>query len=183
MNFELQNLDNELNKVIDSLKNELSGIRTNRPTSKLVEDIMVDYFGQQTPIKQLGSISISLPRGIQITVWDISAAKSVAKAIESSSLGVNANLQGNTININLPALTEERRNEFIKVVKSLTENYRVRVRGLRDDYNKKIKQAADKKEVGEDEKFKLQKKVQEKIDKMNEGIDNLLENKIKEIKE
>ena len=172
---ELKNLDKNLNSIIDGFKNEISSIRTNRPTPKLVEDIKVDYFNQKMSVKQLGSISVAPPREIIISLWDKNAVLPVVRAIEGSGLGVGVNADGNLIRINLPPLTDERRQEFIKLTKAIAENQRIRIRSTRDDYNKKAKL------LPEDQKFKLLKQIQEAIDKANKEIEIQLLNKISEI--
>lgn len=183
MEKDIKRLETDLKKIVDGLKDELGGIRTNRPTTKLIEDIRVDYLGQKMPIKQLGSISVAPPREIQVTVWDKNAAGPLAKAIEESGIGVSPNVQGNIVRINLPPLTEERRKDLIKLVGKMAENYRVRVRSLRDDYNKRARKSEEEGELREDEKFKAQKKIQEFVDKSNGEIEAMLENKTNEIKE
>lgn len=183
MEKDIKNLEEELKKIIESFKSELGGIRTNRPTTKLIEDIKVDYFDQKVPIKQIGSIGIVPPREIQISVWDKAAVSRVSKAIEEANIGVTPNVQGNTVRIILPPLSEERRGELIKLIGKISETYRIRARSLRDDFNKKIKKSEEGGELREDEKFKAQEKIQELINKTNENIDDFLENKTKEIKE
>lgn len=183
MDNQIQELSVDLSKTIGNLKDELSGVRANRPSPKLVEDIKVDYYGQLLPLKQLGSVSVVPPRGLQITLWDGNAVQPAAKAIESSNVGVTPNIQGNTIHLNLPTLTAERRQELVKLVKSISENHRIRVRSLRDDYNKKIKAAADAKTISDDQKFKFLEQIQNKINQTNKDIETLLDNKINEIQE
>ena len=179
----LNDLEIKTGEIIGYYKEQLVGVRGGRPTVKLVEDISVEYFGQKLTIKQLGSISIAPPREIQISVWDKQGINNIAKAIESSNLKVSANIEGNLIRINLPALSEERRQEFIKIVKKEAEETKIKIRTLRDETNKKINQDFDEKKITEDEKFKLKEKVQEFIDKTNSEIENILENKTKEINE
>lgn len=179
----LKNLEQKTSEAIKYFKNQLLGIRGGRPNSKLVEDILVEYFGQKLPIKQLGSISIILPREIQISVWDKNSALLVSKAIEASNLNIGINLEGNLIRINLPSLSGERRQELIKIAKKETEEAKIEIRGIRDEINKEINSQFEKKEIGEDEKFKLKEHVQKDIDKANETIENILNNKIIEIEE
>ena len=124
--------------IVDALHKELGSFRTNRPTSALVEDLKVNYFDQLTPLKQLASINIIPPREINIQVWDKSAVNNVIKAIETSSLGLSASADGNAIRVHLPELSEERRGELIKFIKKMTEEYRIRLRHLRDETNKTI---------------------------------------------
>lgn len=171
----------QIKKAVAAFKNEISGIRSNRPTGKLVEDIKVDYFGQQLLIKQLASIGVVPPREIHISVWDKNAVAPVAKAIEAASIGAGANIQGNTVIVNLPPLSEERRKEMVKLAKSVSEEHRIRVRSLRDDCNKKVRQAEADKSIAEDAKFKLQDKIQKEVDRANQEIEKSLNSKIAEI--
>lgn len=183
MEIEINNLKSELDKLAARFKDEIGGIRSNRPTGKLIEDIKIDYFGQLLAVKQLSSISVVPPREIKLDVWDRNAVAAVAKAIEEANIGVSASVQGNSVKVTLPPLTEERRRELVKLVRSMAENYKIKIRSLRDDYKKKFKQAEDKKEISEDLRFKLQDKIQGLVDKVNEVINSLLDNKIKEIEE
>lgn len=183
MNEKLKELEKKISDTLQYLKSQLGAIRGGRPSPMLVEDILVDYFGQKMTIKQLGSISIAPPREIQISFWDKQAVMAAAKAIESSNLNVSANIDGNLIRINLPSLTSERRQEFIKVVKKEAEETRINIRHLRDEENKKINLWEQKDKINEDEKFKLKEEVQKIINKANKDIEAMLENKIKEIGE
>ncbi len=169
--------------IVDTLKKEMSGIRTNRPTTALVENIKVDYYGQPLPLKQLGTVGITPPREIHIQVWDQSAVGSVVKAIEISSLGLTANTEGNVIRIYLPELSLERREELKKHVKRVAEDHRIKIRHLRDEINKKAQKAFDDHEINEDQKFKLKDEIQKQTNKVNEDIEKTIEAKIKEISE
>lgn len=173
----IKDLEQKTKTIFDALRQEIVSIRTNRPTAKLVEDIKADYFGQQMPIKQLASIGIVPPREIDISVWDKNALAPIIKAIESSSLGVTANIDGNLIRINLPPMTDERRKELTKLIKGIVEQSRIKIRAMRDEANKKTKDAS------EDQKFKLKEKIQDIVDKTNKEIEALLAAKIKEIEE
>lgn len=177
----IKDLESKLQGIAVALKQEFAGIRTNRPTTKLVEDIKVDYFGQQMPVKALGSIGIMPPREIDINVWDKNALAAVVKAIEDSKIGLTPNTDGNLIRLNLPVLTDERRRELEKLVKNLVEQARIKVRGFRDDANKRVEQDFKDKKIGEDQKFKNREQVQKAVDKTNVEIENLLLGKIKEI--
>jgi len=179
----MNDLKTKINDAINYFKDQLAAIRGGRPSAKLVEDIAVDYFGQKMPVKQLGSISVVLPREIQISVWDKNAASAVLSAITDANLNVSSNMDGNTIRLSLPPLSGERRQELIKLVKKETEEARIKIRGLRDDANKEIGKRFDDKEISEDEKFKLKEQVQKEVDKANEEIEKNLEIKIKEIEE
>ena len=178
MDQDIKKLDQQLGILVAKLKEELVGIRTNRPTPKLVEDIRVDYFGQMMTVKQLGSISINPPREIVISVWDRNAVTSVAKAIEGVHMGLSIAVDGGAVRINLPPLTDQRRKELIKLVHSLTEKQRIAVRLIRDEVRKKIKANID-----EDAVHFFEKKMQEVVDKTNKSIEDILKLKEKEISE
>jgi len=179
----IQSLEIKIKESLEYLKSQFAAVRGGRPSSKLVEDISIDYFGQRMPIKQAGSISVNPPREILISVWDRQAVSIVAKAIESSNLNVSANTDGNLIRINLPPLSAERRQELAKVVKKESEEARIKIRSLRDEVNKKIRQREENGEITEDQEFKLKEQIQKSIDKANKDIEEMLEKKIKEIEE
>jgi len=166
----------KLDFLVNSLKEELTVLRTNRPTAKLIENISVNYMGQELQIKQLGSISIELPRDLVVTLWDKGVIPLTAKAIEAANLGVSVSAYENSVRVKLPELTHERREELIKIVKSTTEESRIKMRIERDAVNKKINEEQDK-----DNKFKLKDELQKKVDKFNKTVDELVENKTKEI--
>ncbi len=176
-----KSLETVARPAIDNLKAELSGVRTNRPSSKLVEDVKVEYMEKQFAIKQLGSISIVPPREIDINVWDKEAVNACVKAIETSGMGLTANTQGNLIRINLPTLTDERRQELIKLVKNMIEQVKIKIRALRDDANKKAEGAFKAKAISEDQKFKNKEQIQKVVDKLNADVEILLAHKVKEI--
>ncbi len=179
----IQNLEQKIKESLEYLKSQFAVVRGGRPSPKLVEDILVDYFGQRMPLKQVGSISINPPREILISIWDKQAVSIVVKAIESSNLNVSANTDGNLIRINLPPLSAERRQELVKVVKKESEETKIKIRHLRDEENKKIGQQEERGEITEDQKFKLKEQIQKSIDKANKDIGEMLEKKIKEIEE
>ncbi|MEK7593471.1 MAG: ribosome recycling factor [Patescibacteria group bacterium] len=179
----MQDLQLKLSEIIKHFKEQMAGIRGGRPNPKLIEDIGVEYFGQKLTVKQLGSIGVIPPTTIQISAWDKGAVSAIAKAIESSNLNVSANTEGNLIRINLPPLSSERRQELIKIAKKEAEESKIKIRHSRDEMNKKINLQAEKGEITEDDKFKLKEDIQKAIDKTNEEIEKILENKIKEIEE
>lgn len=181
--MDLKSFEQGLQTLVSSLRNEFQTIRGSRPSPRMVEDIPVDYYGQSTPIKHLGSISVVPPREINISIWDREAVNPAAKAIENSNLRVTANVDGNTIRINLPALTDERKKELEKVVRKMTEETRIRVRSGRDEVNKEIKRQEDAKFLSEDAAFKKREEAQKIVDKINSEIENLLSGKLREILE
>jgi len=180
-NVFLEKFKKESARLLESFKKEIAVIRGNRPSPVLVEDLKVDYFGQPLSVKQLGSISVVPPREIDINVWDKNAIPGVVKAIETA--GFSANFEGKLIRINLPPLTEERRQEFIKKVKKIGETFKIQLRTHRDEINKEIGGAFDAKEISEDQKFKLKEEIQKNVDSVNQEIENILTKKIKELQE
>lgn len=179
----IKDFEKNLKAAVDYLKNELSGVRTNRPSPKLVDNLKVHYMDQDYTIQQLGAISILPPREIDINLWDKESVAPVVKAIETSGMGLTANSDGNLIRINLPTLTDERREELTKLVKRLTEEAKIKIRASRDDANKKIEGLFKEKVITEDDKFKARKKSQDSVDKMNAEVESALSAKIKEISE
>lgn len=172
----LKEAEKEFNRFLDSFKEELAIFRTNRPTTKLVENIKVDYFGQFLPVKQLGSLSIELPFDIVVAVWDKNAAAPVAKAVKDANLGLDVSDQGNIVRVKLPSLTAERRDELAKIIKLTAENTRIKMRIERDAVNKKVNEELDK-----DAKFRMKEGLQKLVNKFNEVVDKLVGDKLKEI--
>ncbi|AKM78053.1 MAG: Ribosome-recycling factor [Candidatus Wolfebacteria bacterium GW2011_GWE1_48_7] len=179
----IKELEQKMTSLVEFLRQELMGVRSNRPSPRLVEDIPVEVYGQRMTVRQVGAISIQPPSSILISVWDKDVVNTVAKAIESSNLNVVANTDGTTIRINLPALTDERRQQIIKMVKKEVEEAKIKVRSLRDDENKRVAREAEEGNLTEDEKFKLKEQIQEVVDRGNKELDQLLEKKIVEINE
>lgn len=181
MNTLVQEFKAHGGRIIQDFKKEIAGVRSNRPSPALLEDLKVKYYEQPLSLKQVGSLSIQPLREIDIHVWEKGAVPAVLKAIETSGLGLSANADGTLIRVFLPELSKERREEFVRHVKHLAEESRIQLRHLRDETNKKIQKSADTGEIAEDQKFKLKKEIQEETDKINEEIEKNLENKIKEI--
>ena len=169
--------------IVDRFKKEISSVRTNRPSASFVEDIKVTYYDQTMPLNQVGSVGITPPREIHIQVWDKAATAAVVKAIESSSLGLTPSVEGNVVRLFLPELSEERREEFVRHVKKISEQHRIELRHARDEANKEIKKKEEDGELTEDEKFKVKEEVQKVVDETNKAIETALEGKIYEIKE
>ncbi len=178
----LQDFKNVLAKLLDEVKTALAGVRTNRPNTGLVEDLKVSHYGGTFPVKQLGSVGVMPPREIRIEVWDASAVPAVAKAIETSALGLTANTEGNVIRIFLPELSDERRKELTKYIGTVAEEHRIKVRHARDEANKRVQKAFDGGELTEDQKFRTKEDIQKATDGWNEAVDALVEKKEEEIR-
>ncbi len=171
----------EFNKTIDHLKAELSGLRTGRASTALVEMIPVEAYGATQPIRDLAQINVPEPRQIYIQPWDKSVLSSMEKAVQTSSLGVNPVNDGNGLRIVLPPLTEERRKELTKVVGQHAEAARVAVRNVRESAMKEFKRLKDEDEISEDECFRGEEQLQKKVDEKNMQIREIAEAKEKEI--
>jgi len=168
-------------KTLEHLKGVLQGIRTGRAHTALVEDIKVDYFGTPTPIKNMGSVSVPEARQILITPWDKTAISSIEKAIHLSSLGINPQNDGESIRLNLPELTQERRIDLTKIVNKEAEEARISIRNTRRDVIESLKKMEKAGDITEDDLKKYQKDVQEQTDSYIEKIDGMATNKEKEI--
>ena len=178
----LKELEVKNTEIIKFFKEQLIGIRGGRPTTKLVESIQVEYMGERLAIKQLGSISIQLPREIQIMVWDMGVIPGIVKAVEAA-INVKAGNDGNLIRISLPALSEERRQELTKLVKKEAEEIKIKIRSARDEFLKKIKAQKEQGEITEDDLFRTKDQIQKAVDKANEEIEKALDLKTSEINE
>lgn len=172
-----------MDKSISALKSQLSKIRTGRAHPALLDSIMVPYYGTNTPLKQLANIFAEDARTLALTVFDKSASAAVEKAIMQSDLGLNPMSSGAAMRIPMPALTEERRKDLIKVVRAEAEQGRVAVRSVRRDANADIKELLKEKEVSEDESHKAEDNIQKITDEFVKTIDGMLQDKEKELME
>jgi len=179
----LEKLKIKLKNTEESLKTEFSALRVGRATPALVENILVDYYGTKAPLKQLASIFAPEPRLLIIEPWDKNAIIAVEKSILSSDLGLNPIVDKNLIRINIPPLTEERRNSLIKITGTKLEEVKVRCRTARDEAIKEIADLFSNKKITEDEKFEIKEKIQELINITNRNLENITKLKEKEIKE
>jgi len=182
-NSHIKTLDASLSGAVAYLKTELTNIRGNRPSIEPVENLSVTMYDQPMTVKQLGSLSIVPPREIHITVWDREAIAPVMKAIQDAQIGLSTSNDGNTIRASLSAMSNERREEMVKLVKKHAEAARINVRTHRDDAMKALKGSRDKKELSEDEEFTLRDQAQKRVTKANEEIESLVEQKLESIKE
>jgi len=169
--------------AITALEKEFSKLRTGRATTSLVDSIVVDYYGTPTPINQLASVSVPDSKTITIQPWDKGAFGSVEKAIMASDLGLNPVNDGKIIRISIPALTEERRKDLVKIAKKYTEDCKIAVRNVRRDLNDSLKAMEKDKDISEDEKKKGETEVQKLTDDHVKKSDSVLAEKEKEILE
>ena len=178
-----KNTRNKMDKVIEALTHELRGIRSGRASGALLEGIKVDYYGSKLPINQLGNINIPQPRLIEIKVWDQNAVAPVEKAIISANIGLNPSNEGSIIRLQVPSLTSERRNELVKRIHDIVEDFRIEIRNIRRDANNKLKTMKKDSEISEDDAFRSTELIQKHTDEYIKKITGLLESKEKEIKE
>lgn len=171
----------ELDKVIDHYKNEISKLRTGRASSSLVEDIEVDCYGQVMPLKQLATISFPEPRSLLIQPWDKTVLSAIEKAIINSKLSLNPVVDGTSVRIQLPQMTEENRKNLVKILKEKMEESRISIRHWREDAWEEIQEGFKKGEIREDDKFRGKDDLQKVIDEYNKKIEEIGENKEKEI--
>ena len=177
----IKDLTTRSEKTLEFLKGTLQGIRTGRAHPALVEDIKVDYFGTLTPIKNMGSVSVPEARQIMINPWDKTAMKAIEKAIQASPLGINPQNDEETIRLNLPELTQERRLELTKVVNKMAEEARIAIRNVRRDVIESLKKMEKDSEITEDDLKKYQKETQDQTDAFIKKVDVILADKEKEI--
>lgn len=173
----------ELGKVINFLEGELAKIRVGRASPSLIEDIIVDCFGQKLPLKQLGTISCPGPRQIVIQPWDKSYIEAIEKAISRSSIGGGPVVDQNVIRVNLPPLTEEFRKNLVRLLSEKQEEARKTLRKWREEAWREIQDGFKEGEIREDDKFRAKDELQELIDEYNKKIEELGENKKREITE
>jgi ribosome recycling factor len=177
----ISTVDQKMNKSIEALKTSLAKIRTGRANTGLLEHIQVDYYGNPTPISQVAALGLADARTITATPWEKNMVSVVEKAIRDSDLGLNPATQGNVIRIPMPALTEERRRDLVKVVKSEGEDAKIAIRNLRRDANESLKKLTKDKAISEDDERRSQDDVQKRTDRFVAEIDKIIQEKEKEI--
>jgi len=175
------NADQKMQKSIEAFKANLAKIRTGRANPGILEHIMVDYYGNPTPISQVANLGLADARTINVTPWEKNMVAVVEKAIRDSDLGLNPATQGVVIRVPMPPLTEERRKELTKVVKSEGEETKVAIRNLRRDANEHLKRLIKDKEISEDEERRAQDEIQKLTDRFVADVDKLVVEKDKEI--
>lgn len=179
----LKNGEERMQKSVASLRKELATLRAGRANPSLLEKIQIDYYGAPTPLNQLAGISVPEARMLLIQPYDKSVLDEIEKAILKSDLGLTPSNDGNIIRITIPALTEERRSELVKLVKKYGEENKVSIRNIRRDVNDELKKSQKDGEITEDELRRLTEEVQKLTDKYIAEIDKVSNEKEKEIME
>lgn len=175
--------DQKMKKSVEITQTEIATVHTGRASRSLVEGIKVDYYSSFLPLKQLANISIPEARFIIIQPWDPSSLEAIEKSIMKADLGFVPTNDGKLIRISIPQLTQERRDDLVKVVKNIAEEGKISIRSIRRDTNEKIKKAKAQSEISEDEEYKFHEKIQNLTDKYIKELDDILEHKQKEIRE
>ncbi len=175
--------ETRMGKSVESLKTELTKLRTGRAHTSLLDHITVEYYGSQVPLNQVANISVADPRTLTVTPWEKPMVQKIEKAIMDSDLGLNPATAGEVIRVPLPALTEERRKDMIRVVRQEGESARVAIRNIRRDAISDFKSLLKEKEITEDEEHKAEDDIQKLTDKYIAKVDELLELKEKDLME
>jgi ribosome recycling factor len=177
----LKNTEQKMLRSIESLKIDLGKIRTGRAHTGILDHVMVEYYGSMVPINQVANVTLVDARTLGVQAWEKPMTGKIEKAIRDSDLGLNPANQGELIRVPMPALTEERRKELIKVVKAEGENGKVAIRNLRRDANNALKDALKNKEISEDDERRSQDEIQKLTDKSVAEVDKMLVEKEKEL--
>jgi len=172
-----------MEKSLEALRHELSKMRTGRASLTILDDVRVDYYGTQTPLNQLASLSVPDPRTIVIQPWDASASQAIEKAIQKADLGLNPANDGKVLRLPVPPLNEERRKDLVKVIKKHGEDCKVGVRNARRDANDELKELKKASDITEDEERKAHERVQKLTDDYIKQIEETLSHKEKDIME
>ena len=179
--FDTKNYSQKMSKTLDVFNKELSSLRTGRANASMLDLIKVDVYGQKMPINQLATITTPEPRMINIQVWDINNVNLIDSSIKKSELGLNPQIDGQLIRLPIPDLSEERRNEMKKMIKSMGEKCKVSIRNIRREANDTLKNLLKKKDISEDNEKKNEKEIQDLTDNYIVKIDEKVSSKEKEI--
>jgi ribosome recycling factor len=179
----LEDAKRRMDKSVDTTAHEFNTVRTGRASAALLDRIQIDYYGQQTPLKQLATINVPEPRMLTIQPYDPGSIKAIERAVQESELGLTPSNDGKLIRLPVPQLTEERRKELVKVVKHIAEEGRVAVRNVRRDVMHDLKELVRDGDVGDDEERRAEDKAQKLTDEHVAKIDDLLKKKEEEIME
>jgi len=171
----------EIEKTIEYFKEEMIKIRTGRANPGIIEDLMVDYYGNKTPLKQIANINVPEPRTLLIQPWSVDSLANIEASIKTSDLNINPNNDGKVIRISVPPLNEERRIELVKVLNKKAEEARISVRNIREETWQKVQDMEKDGEIAEDDKFRGKERLQEMIDEYNKKIEDMRDKKEQDI--
>ena len=173
--------DFNMDESVQFFKKELSHVRAGKAQTSLLDGVKVEYYGSQTPLNQLANVSAPEARLLTVQPYDKSSLEDIEKAIMAAGLGLNPSNDGNLIRIPLPILSEERRQELVKLIKDKAEQARISIRNIRRDANDEIKQNVQSESLPEDSKFEAEEEIQQITDQHTKKVEKLLENKEEEI--
>ena len=179
--FNQNNYKDKMSKTLDKFSKDLSTLSTGRANSNMLDLIRVDVYGQKMPINQIGTITAPEPRVINIQVWDLNNVNLIDTAIKKSDLGLNPQIDGQLIRLPIPDLSEERRNELAKMIKSMGEQCKISIRNIRREANDELKKLLKEKSISEDIEKKEEKNIQSLTDENIKKIDKKILTKEKEI--
>ena len=179
--FNEKNYSLKMDKTIQSFKKDISTLRTGRANTSMLDTIKVDVYGQLMPIDQLATVSVPEARLISIQVWDKSNINIIESAIQKSELGINPQIDGQIIRLRIPDLTEDRRKDLIKILKSMSEKSKVSIRNIRREANEDLKKKLKDKIISEDQNKNFEKVIQKFTDDYIKNIETILSEKEKEI--
>jgi ribosome recycling factor len=179
----LKDAEGRMTKSVESSRGELATVRTGRASPHLLDRIMVDYYGAQTPLKQLANVATSDARLLTVTPFDKGSIGAIEKAIQESDIGLTPSNDGNVVRLQIPELTEERRREMVKVVHGVAEEGRIAIRNIRRDVMQDLRELKNEGEVGEDDERRAESALQKQTDDSIAEIDSLLKGKEEEILE
>ena len=179
--FNENNYSSKMEKSIQSLKKDISTLRTGRANINMLDTIKIDVYGQLMPVDQLATVSAPEARLISIQVWDKANIELIDSAIQKSELGINPQIDGQIIRLRIPDLTEERRKELIKILKNMGEKGKIAIRNIRREANEDLKKKLKDKTISEDESKNFEKNIQKLTDNNIDEVDKILKGKEKEI--
>jgi ribosome recycling factor len=179
--FNENNYSSKMDKSIQSLKKDISTLRTGRANTSMLDTIKVDVYGQLMPIEQLATVSVPEARLISIQVWDKTNTALIESTIQKSELGINPQTDGQIIRLRIPDLTEERRKDLIKVLKNMGEKGKIAIRNIRREANEDLKKKLKDKDISEDDNKNFEKNIQKLTDAQIDNIERILTEKEKEI--
>ena len=179
--FNESNYNQKMQKTLEVFSKELTSLRTGRANANMLDLVKIDVYGQNMPINQLASITTPEPRMINIQVWDLNNVPLIDSSIRKSELGLNPQIDGQLIRLPIPDLSEERRNEMKKLIKSMGEKCKISIRNIRREANDELKKLLKSKDISEDDEKKFEKKIQEVTDENIKKIDEKVTFKENEI--
>jgi len=179
--FNSKTYNQKMDKTLEVFGKELNSLRTGRANANMLDLIKIDVYGQKMPINQLGTITTPEPRTINIQVWDLNNVNLIDSAIKKSELGLNPQIDGQLVRLPVPNLSEERRSEMKKMIKSMGEKCKISIRNIRREANDELKGLLKKKEIAEDEEKKFEKDIQTFTDEHIKTVDDKVVSKEKEI--